>query len=143
MQVKLCDPCLSALRVCVRTKMTLYKYSSFPFLPTPSDRLKWLSQPRFHLSHQSINGLSTNHNVTLIFKNSAISILVHNLRIHKFHATRIAFPCYPANKQTDRQTAVKTEPHARNSGGKKPIWHSRITSFETLTSIRLLCLYFQ
>jgi len=32
LQVKLCDPCLSALRVCVRTKMALYKYSSFPFL---------------------------------------------------------------------------------------------------------------
>jgi len=32
LQVKLCDPCLSALGVCVRTKMALYKYSSFPFL---------------------------------------------------------------------------------------------------------------
>jgi len=32
LQVKLCDPRLSALRVCVRTKMALYKYSSFPFL---------------------------------------------------------------------------------------------------------------
>ena len=32
MQVRLCDPCLSALRVCVRTKMALYKYSSFSFL---------------------------------------------------------------------------------------------------------------
>jgi len=31
LQVKLCDPCLSALRVCVRTKMALYKYSYFPF----------------------------------------------------------------------------------------------------------------
>jgi len=32
LQVKLCDPCLSALRVCVRTKMVLYKYSSsLPF----------------------------------------------------------------------------------------------------------------
>jgi len=31
LQAKLCDPCLSALRVCVRTKMALYKYSSFPF----------------------------------------------------------------------------------------------------------------
>ena len=29
LQVKLCDPCLSALRVRVRTKMALYKYSSF------------------------------------------------------------------------------------------------------------------
>ena len=29
---KLCDPCLSALRVCVRTKMALYKYTSLPFL---------------------------------------------------------------------------------------------------------------
>jgi len=28
----LCDPCLSALRVCVRTKMALYKYSSFSYL---------------------------------------------------------------------------------------------------------------
>ena len=31
LQVKLCDPCLSALRVCVHTKMALYKYSSFLF----------------------------------------------------------------------------------------------------------------
>jgi len=32
LQVKLCDPCLNALRVCVCTKMALYKSSSFPFL---------------------------------------------------------------------------------------------------------------
>ena len=32
LQVKLCDPCLSAFRVCVRTKMVLYKYTSFSFL---------------------------------------------------------------------------------------------------------------
>jgi len=32
LQLKLCDPCLSALRACVRTKMALYKYSSFPLL---------------------------------------------------------------------------------------------------------------
>jgi len=31
LQVKLCDPCLSALSVCVLTKVALYKYSSFPF----------------------------------------------------------------------------------------------------------------
>jgi len=30
LQSKLCDPCLSALTVCVSTKMALYKYSSFP-----------------------------------------------------------------------------------------------------------------
>jgi len=39
---KLCDPCLSALRVRVRTKMALYKYSSFPFqhrsLPQHTDQ---------------------------------------------------------------------------------------------------------
>jgi len=33
LQVKLCDPCLSASRVCVHTKMALYKYSSFPSFP--------------------------------------------------------------------------------------------------------------
>ena len=44
LQVKLCDPCLSALRVCMRTKMALSKYTSFPFLsfyaeyPTPADK---------------------------------------------------------------------------------------------------------
>ena len=32
LQVKLCDPRLNALWVCMRTKMALYKYSSFPFL---------------------------------------------------------------------------------------------------------------
>ena len=32
LQVILCDPCLSALKVCVRTKMALYKYPSFPFV---------------------------------------------------------------------------------------------------------------
>ena len=31
LQVTLCDPCLRALRVCLHTKITLYKYSSFPF----------------------------------------------------------------------------------------------------------------
>jgi len=32
LQVKLRDPCLSALRYIVVYKMALYKYSSFPFL---------------------------------------------------------------------------------------------------------------
>ena len=39
----LCDPCLRALRVCVRTKMALYKRSSFPFL---SRSMNEMGRPR-------------------------------------------------------------------------------------------------
>jgi len=41
LQVKLCDPCLSALRLCVVEK-ALYKYSSFHFLSFPPGESQWV-----------------------------------------------------------------------------------------------------
>jgi len=53
------DPCLSALRACVHTKMALYKYSSFPFpfiayLPKTSTfgrKLEIDKRVNYHLIH--------------------------------------------------------------------------------------------
>jgi len=63
LQVKLYDPRLSALRVCVRTKMVLYKYPSFPFLS-------------FHESGDTASDQTFN---PINFKNNSSMTLLGNL----------------------------------------------------------------